>query len=74
MSFSILDWLYTLERVGETGGGGGTKHLVLYGEAQPLTCTFYIPSIYKWYPFHIPTSSLELCIPFNCCKSNIFEI
>ena len=55
-------------------GGQGTKHLVLYGEAQPLTCTFYIPSIYKWYPFHIPTSSLELCIPFNCCKSRILEI
>ena len=25
---------------------------------------FAIPSIEKWYPFHIP--SLELCIPFNC--------
>ena len=29
---------------------------------------FHIPSISdKWCPFHIPC--LELCIPFDCCKS-----
>ena len=27
---------------------------------------FCIPSIDKYYPFHIP--SLEHCISFNCCK------
>ena len=29
-----------------------------------------IPSMDKWYPFHI--SCLELCIPFNCCKCIFF--
>ena len=24
-----------------------------------------VPSIGKWYPFHIP--SLQLCIPVSCC-------
>ena len=33
---------------------------------------FRIPSIDKWYPFHIPC--LELCIPFNCCKCTVFLI
>ena len=30
---------------------------------------FRIPSIDKWYLFHI---CLELCIPFNCCKCTIY--
>ena len=30
---------------------------------------FRIPSIDKWYPFHIPC--LKLCIPFNCCKCTV---
>ena len=30
-----------------------------------------IPSIDKWYPFHIP--SLEFCIPFSCCKFIVFK-
>ena len=32
--------------------------------------SFRIPSIDKWYPFHIPCS--ELCIPFDCCKCTVF--
>ena len=65
-------------------GGGGLLNKFLYGEAPPRGPTRYpfiyyfsrkrysfritIPSIDKWYPFHIP--HLELCIPlsFNCCK------
>ena len=31
---------------------------------------FRIPSIDKWYLFHIPC--LELCIPFNCRKCTVF--
>ena len=31
---------------------------------------FRIPSIDKWYLFHIP--GLELCIPFNCRKCSVF--
>ena len=33
---------------------------------------FRIPSIDKWYPFHVPC--LELCISFNCCKCTAFWI
>ena len=59
----------------------------LYGEAlpevQPLNpfifyhfsrkrYPFCIPSIDKWYPYHIPC--LELCIPFTCCKCTVFLI
>ena len=63
-------------------GGGGLLNIFLYGEAPPRGPTRYpfiyyfsrkrysfsIPSIDKWYPFHIPR--LELCIPlsFNCWK------
>ena len=32
----------------------------------------HIPSIDKWYPFHIP--SLELCISFKCCKCTVFKV
>ena len=31
-----------------------------------------IPFTDKWHPFHIP--SLELCIPFNCCKCTFLYI
>ena len=35
---------------------------------SPKGYPFHIPSISdKWYPFHLPC--LELCIPFDCCKS-----
>ena len=33
---------------------------------------FRIPSIGKWYPFHM--SSLKHCIPFNCCKFIVLEV
>ena len=50
-------------------------------EVQPLsllptifdkkrTPPFHIPYNDKWYSFHIP--SLQLCIPFNSCKGNVF--
>ena len=59
---------------------------VLYGEVPPegqAPYSFYLPfltekvplstpSIDKWYPFHI--ISLGLSIPFNFCKSTVFEI
>ena len=62
----------------------GVLNKFLYGEAQhrgptpyPFIyhfsrkrCPFRIPSIDKWYPFHIPC--LELCIRFNCCKCAVF--
>ena len=35
---------------------------------------FCIPSIDKWYPFHMNILCLELCIPFNCCKCTFFKI
>ena len=35
-------------------------------------CPYIIPSIDKWYPFHVP--SLLLLIIFNCFKGNVFEI
>ena len=31
-----------------------------------------LPSIGKWYHFHVP--SLELCILFNCCKCTVFQV
>ena len=37
-----------------------------------LTENESIPSIDKWYPFHIPI--LELCFPYNCCKCSFFKI
>ena len=41
-----------------------TLFCTILTEKVPLS---YIPSIYKWYSFNIP--SLELCIPVDCCKS-----
>ena len=35
-------------------------------------CPFRIPSTDKWYRFHIP--SLELCIPLNCYKCNVYNV
>ena len=33
---------------------------------------YHIPSIDRWYSFHIPC--LKLYIPFNCCKGAVFKI
>ena len=62
-------------KLGEGGGGGrGTQQMFIQGDSAPRSnpIPFYIPfftkkvpripSIDKWYPFHIPC--LELCIPF----------
>ena len=53
------------------GSTPGSNHLPLYipfwgAEKEPLSHPF----IDKWYPFHVV--SLELCIPFNCCKYTFF--
>ena len=67
---------------GKGGGGGGYSQQFLNGEASPRgptpypfwhfswnKCPFRIPTIDKWYSFHIPC--LELCSPFNCCKCTV---
>ena len=71
----------------EQGGGDYTQKKVLSGEAQPHGLTpypFIPPFLTERYPFvylsltngtpltYLP--SLELCIPFNCCKYTVFEI
>ena len=68
------------------GEGDGAFNKVLYEESppqmQPLTLLytifgrkcipFLIPSIGKWYPFHM--SSLKHCISFNRCKFIVLEV
>ena len=65
--------------------GRGVLNKCLCGEAPPRGPTPYplihhfsqkrhfirIPSIDKWYSFHIPC--LGLCIPFNCCKLTLLN-
>ena len=69
-----------LSQIAGGGGGGraglrpqGVLNKCFYGEAPPRGPTTY-PFMYhfsrKRYPFDIP--SLELCIPFNCCKCTVF--
>ena len=68
-----------------TGWGYSTKFYTgrLRPEVQPLTfcipffrekvtLSYSVPSLDNWYSFHIP--SLELSIPFNCCKFTVFKI
>ena len=70
-----------------SGGGDYTQKKVLSGEAQPHGLTpypFIPPFLTERYPFvyllltnGTPLTyppSLELCIPFNCCKYTVFEI
>ena len=63
-------------------GGYSTKFYTgeALSEVQPLTLIYtvhdrkgipFIPSIHKWYPFHIP--SLELCIPFTAVSALSFK-
>ena len=63
--------------LGGGGGGGGLlpedqtltlSYNILDGKGTP----FRIPSIDKWYPFHIPC--LELCNPFDCYKCTVILI
>ena len=69
------------------GGRDYTQKKVLSGEAQPHGLTpypFIPPFLTERYPFvylsltngtpltYLP--SLELCIPFKCCKYTVFEI
>ena len=65
--------------------GRGVLNKCLCGEAPPRGPTPYplihhfsqkrhfirIPSLDKWYSFHIPC--LGLCIPFNCCKLTLLN-
>ena len=46
---------------------GSTSYLFIYHFSRK-SYPFCIPSIDKWYPFHINIPCLELCTPFNCCK------
>ena len=52
---------------------GGTQQMFIRGGSVPdfsrKRYPFRIPSIHKWYLFHI---CLELCIPFNCFKCTVF--
>ena len=63
-------------------GGYSTKFYTgeAPSEVQPLTLIYtifdrkgisFIPSIHKWYPFHIPC--LELCIPFTTVNALFFK-
>ena len=64
---------------GEGGGGVNIFTERLRSEVQPVTLFAYffftkkvpfcVPSIDKYYSFHIPC--LELCIPFYCCKCTV---
>ena len=63
------------------GLGGGINKFTerLRSEVQPVTLFVYyfsrkrspfrVPSIDKYYSFHIPC--LEPCIPFYCCKCTV---
>ena len=60
------------------GGGGGEAlpqgprhyHYPSIHHFSQKRYPFRIPSIDKWYPFHMPC--LELCIRFNCCNCTVF--
>ena len=74
--------MYSLVCVCVWWGGevGGQKRFIRGGSAarcNPLP--FYEPFLTDWqkkYPFCIPSiiASLELCIPFNCCKLNALSL
>ena len=60
------------------GGGGGRDggtvlNKVLHGQAPLRALNPYTPFVWrcidKWYPSHL--QSLELSIPFNCCKCTL---
>ena len=84
-NFHLLTIKHTLKVRQHPAAWGGEGYATnvytgsLHPEVEPFTilyiifsrkrCLFRIPSIDKWYLFHKPC--LELCIPFNCCKSSI---
>ena len=68
-----------------TGSLGNDRHCDSIPHPPPLEGLFYIPfwteKVALLYTFHwqmVPLShnylSLELCIPFNCCKCTVFKI
>ena len=57
---------------GEPPPGGPTPNPFYTNHFSQKRYSFRIPSIDKWYPFHIPC--LELCIHFNCCKCTVFSV
>ena len=63
--------LFGLKHPGEAPPWGPTLYpFVYYFWQKKVPIIFRIPSIDKWCPFSVP--SLELCIPFNCCKCMLY--
>ena len=83
IAIQIYQYLLDPQKVAVNNPGGRGDSINVYTgrlrpEVQPLTLfnirrfsqkryPFCIPSIDKWYPFHIPC--LEFCILCNCCKT-----
>ena len=65
--------IYTIDGLKLVLSPGGTQQMFIRGGSVPdfsrKRYPFRIPSIDKWYLFHI---CLELCIPFNCFKCTVF--
>ena len=70
---SFMD-IYTIDGLKLVLSPEGTQQMFIWGGSVPdfsrKSYPFRIPSIDKWYLFHIPC--LDLCIPFNCCKCTVF--
>ena len=66
--------IYTIDGLKLVLSPGGAQQMFIRGGSVPdfsrKSYPFRIPSIDKWYLFHIPC--LELCIPFNCRKCTVF--
>ena len=65
--------IYTIDGLKLVLSPGGTQQMFIRGGSVPdlsrKSYPFRIPSIHKWYLFHI---CLELCIPLNCFKCTVF--
>ena len=65
--------IYTIDGLKLVLSPGGTQQMFIRGGSVPdlsrKSYPFRIPSIDKWYLFHI---CLELCIPLNCFKYTVF--
>ena len=66
--------IYTIDGLKLVLSPGGTQQMSIRGGSVPdfsrKRYPFRIPSIDKWYLFHIPC--FELCIPFNCFKCTVY--
>ena len=66
--------------------GGKVRNKVFYGEDPPrgptpytfiyhfLTVKVPLSSIFYWQMGTFYTQSMDLCIPFNCCKFTVFKV